>query len=158
MLPKTRRLLTLGLAAALLASCFSLVASAASAKRPSSRTTKQVTVRDVAARGTASKHRSGKRSRHVRRARGQRAPEPARIQEIQQALIDRGYLQPSATGKWDGASSEAMRRFQRENGLDETGKFDARSLIKLGLGPPTAGVAAPRELASTPDSSGNGKR
>lgn len=134
-------------------------ASAAARKNPSPSTSRrsQHPTRKASAQPHSSKQHSGKRSRRVRRARGQRTPEPARIQEIQQALIDRGFLAPPTTGRWDSTTSEAMRRFQRENGLEETGKFDARSLIKLGLGPPTAGVAAPRDVASNPGNHSNTK-
>lgn len=153
---KTRNRLILAVLAAVLALLFSPTAGIASTKKKQSKTVSKST-RQVSSKSAASKQKSSKRSRRARRARGQRAPEPARIQEIQQALIDRGYLEPPATGKWDDRSVEAMRRFQGEKGLDATGKFDALSLIKLGLGPPTAGVAAPREMASTPGNSNNGK-
>lgn len=88
--------------------------------------------------------RTSPRRRRIPRSQGQRQPTPERLREIQQALIGAGYLAGEPTGKWDAASAEAMRRFQRANGRPETGKADARSLIKLGLGPETAGKAAPR--------------
>lgn len=55
-----------------------------------------------------------------------------------------GYLASAPTGKWDTSTVQAMRRFQKAHGHSETGKPDALSLIKLGLGPETAGKAAPR--------------
>lgn len=149
-----RNLLALGVLAAVLAWLVAPTASFAQKNRRQGSTAAGKTVRRAPARHAtvkpaASKHRTSKRSRRVRQARGQRAPEAARIREIQQALIDRGHLARPATGSWDDRAVEAMRRFQSENGLDATGKFDAPSLIKLGLGPPTAGVGAPREIAST---------
>lgn len=76
-----------------------------------------------------------------------------RVEEIQQALIGAGYLNGSASGTWDDATRDAMRRYQSENGFSATGLPDAKSLMKLGLGPhplpadlePTAAaqVAAP---------------
>lgn len=90
--------------------------------------------------------RASQRRREPRR--GQQQPTPARIREIQQALIREGYLTGEPTGKWDAASSEAMRRYQQAHGHPITGKPDALSLIKLGLGPKTAGQAAPRPKTS----------
>ena len=149
-----RNWLALGVLVTLLAWLITPATGLARTNRRQSSTSAGKSARRAPARHTvvksaASQHRTSKRSRRVRRARGQRAPEPARIQVIQQSLIDHGYLAPPATGAWDDRSIEAMRRFQSESGLDATGKFDAPSLIKLGLGPPTAGVAAPREMAST---------
>jgi peptidoglycan hydrolase-like protein with peptidoglycan-binding domain len=48
-----------------------------------------------------------------------------------------------ATGKWDDSTTDAMKRFQTSQGLPPTGKLDALTLQKLGLGSQTAGVAAP---------------
>lgn len=75
--------------------------------------------------------------------RGQMAPTPQRIKEIQEALARAGAYQGEPTGKWDAASIEAMKRFQTAQGLDPTGKIDALSLQKLGLGSEVAGRAAP---------------
>lgn len=65
----------------------------------------------------------------------QQQPTPERYREIQQALIDRGFLEGEPTGKWDEATVAAMKRFQAEQQLQPTGKIDALSLIRLGLGP-----------------------
>ncbi|MGD0695434.1 MAG: peptidoglycan-binding domain-containing protein [Terriglobia bacterium] len=61
--------------------------------------------------------------------------QPDRIEEIQQALIGVGYLTTPATGKWDDPTRDAMRRYQTDNGFPATGLPDAKSLMKLGLGP-----------------------
>lgn len=153
-----RNLLAFALIAGLGLGLSAARAEARTGKKParSNSHTVKVATREAASHQKSAKQRGSKRSRS-RRARGQKVPEPARIREIQQALIDRGYLAPPATGKWDAASTEAMRRFQRENSLEETGKFDALSLIKLGLGPSTAGVGAPRALAAVTGESTNGK-
>jgi hypothetical protein len=65
----------------------------------------------------------------------QLAPTPDRYKEIQQALIAKGYLAGEPTGQWDGSSADALRRFQKEQNLEATGKIDSLSLIALGLGP-----------------------
>lgn len=80
---------------------------------------------------TASK---AKTQRRVRPAI-QQQPTPERYREIQQALIDRGFLEGEPTGRWDPASVEALKRFQADQQLQPTGKIDALSLIRLGLGP-----------------------
>jgi hypothetical protein len=66
----------------------------------------------------------------------QAAPTPDRYKEIQEALASKGYLQPEdASGKWDQASVEALKKFQADQKLDSTGKLNSLSLIALGLGP-----------------------
>ncbi|MGB7470495.1 MAG: peptidoglycan-binding domain-containing protein, partial [Candidatus Acidiferrum sp.] len=45
--------------------------------------------------------------------------------------------------KWDAATVDLMNKFQDAHGLSPTGKLDAKTLQKLGLGSQTAGVAAP---------------
>jgi hypothetical protein len=62
-------------------------------------------------------------------------PSPERYREIQKALADKGYLQSEPNGRWDDASVEALRNFQRDQDLDPSGKIDSLSLIALGLGP-----------------------
>ncbi len=97
---------------------------------------------------TVAKHSPGKRStirRTSSRSRYRRSNyryrisrmkmEPERIEEIQQALGKAGYLNQEPNGKWDDATVAAMRRYQSDNGFDVTGKPDAKSLMKLGLGP-----------------------
>lgn len=83
------------------------------------------------------KKRSGKssaRSGSTWRSR-QLAPEPGRYREIQQALIDKGYLEGPASGQWNQDSVDALRRFQREQNLQPSGKINSLSIIALGLGP-----------------------
>lgn len=65
----------------------------------------------------------------------QTQPDAARSRAIQEALQRAGYLATPPSGKWDAATAEAMTRYQKDQGYSATGKPDARSLIKLGLGP-----------------------
>lgn len=65
----------------------------------------------------------------------QQQPSPDRYREIQQALIDRGYLRQEATGQWDDNSTNALNRFKQDQNLKVDGKLDSLSLIALGLGP-----------------------
>jgi peptidoglycan hydrolase-like protein with peptidoglycan-binding domain len=62
-------------------------------------------------------------------------PNPERIQEIQQALVQAGYLKEEPNGRWDDQTREAMRRYQVDHGFPVTGLPEAKSLMKLGLGP-----------------------
>jgi peptidoglycan hydrolase-like protein with peptidoglycan-binding domain len=91
--------------------------------------------------------KSTKKSR--RRERGQKAPTPDRISEIQQALAKDGSFAGKPNGKWDPATVDAMKRFQETHGLNATGKLDAKTLQQLGLGSSTAGVAAPQLPANS---------
>lgn len=86
---------------------------------------------------------SPKKKKKTAAARRPAAPEPQRIREIQGALAKEGYYLGEPTGKWDDASVEAMKEFQSAHGLPATGKLEALSLQRLGLGSPVAGVAAP---------------
>lgn len=103
---------------------------------------------------TKKKHASSK-SRKKYRAKGQAAPTSDRIKEIQTALQREGAYDGQPTGKWDEATADAMRKYQDKNGLSPTGKIDALSLEKLGLGSGTAGKSAPAPAAtaSTPTAS-----
>jgi len=71
--------------------------------------------------------------------------QPERITEIQQALARAGYLNQEPTGKWDDPTRDAMRRYQEANGFPNSGLPEAKSLMKLGLGP----HPLPEELDST---------
>jgi peptidoglycan hydrolase-like protein with peptidoglycan-binding domain len=72
------------------------------------------------------------------------APTSDRIREIQNALIQADVYIGAPTGKWDAATIDAMKKFQQSNGLNPSGKLNALSLEKLGLGSTTAGRGAPR--------------
>ncbi|HXY26309.1 MAG TPA: peptidoglycan-binding domain-containing protein [Candidatus Acidoferrum sp.] len=92
--------------------------------------------------GATHSKKSTKKSR--RRERGQKAPTPERISEIQQALAKDGSFTGKPNGKWDESTIDAMKRFQETHGLNATGKLDAKTLQQLGLGSSIAGVAAPQ--------------
>jgi peptidoglycan hydrolase-like protein with peptidoglycan-binding domain len=115
-----------------------------------------------------STHSSSSKSSHKKkttRVKGQAAPTPERISEIQEALAKKGVLTNAPSGKWDDSTVEAMKKFQSTNGLTPSGKLDALTLQKLGLGSETAGLAAPtpppnsanrlRNLSSLPSDPSN---
>lgn len=82
----------------------------------------------------------------------QMSPAPERFREIQQALADKGYLSAAeADGSWNGASAEALKRFQADQKLEANGKINSLSLIALGLGPKRDTSAALKPPVS-PDS------
>lgn len=92
------------------------------------------------------KHISHKRRHSSRRQPGQKAPTPDRISEIQSALAREGYYHGDPNGKFDANTVAALQKFQSANGLDASGKLDAPTLQKLGLGSDIAGVAAPKPV------------
>ena len=65
----------------------------------------------------------------------QAKPTVERYMEIQKALHDRGYLEAPVDGKWGQDSVDALKRFQRDQSLEQDGKLGALSLVALGLGP-----------------------
>ena len=89
------------------------------------------------------KSASKKGKKGARRQPGQKAPTTDRINEIQTALARDGSFSSSPNGKWDDSTVDAVKRFQVGHGLNPTGRLDAPTLQKLGLGSTTAGVAAP---------------
>ncbi|HET9401094.1 MAG TPA: peptidoglycan-binding domain-containing protein, partial [Candidatus Acidoferrales bacterium] len=80
----------------------------------------------------------------VSRSRGQKAPTIDRVTEIQEALAKNGAYPNDPSGKWDSSTIDAMKKFQQTNGLTPSGKLNALTLQKLGLGSDVAGRAAPR--------------
>ena len=89
----------------------------------------------------SSSSKSKKKSKPT--AKGQKAPTPDRVREIQTALNRERALDGQPTGKWDNSTIDAMKKFQEVHGLNPTGKIDAATLEKLGLGSDTAGKGAP---------------
>ena len=72
----------------------------------------------------------------------QLAPTADRYKEIQSSLVSKGYLNQPANGVWNAQSEDALRRFQRDQNLEPTGKLNSLSLIALGLGARRTTVAA----------------
>jgi murein L,D-transpeptidase YcbB/YkuD len=97
----------------------------------------------------SSAHHSKSTKKTSVRERGQKAPTADRISEIQTALSKDGSFSGTPNGKWDDSTVDAMRKFQQAHGLNPTGKLDARTLQKLGLGSQTAGLAPPMPPVSS---------
>ena len=94
-------------------------------------------------------HHSKSTKKTTRRVQGQKAPAPERINEIQTALAKDGSFAGKPNGKWDTTTVDAMKRFQETHGLNPSGKLDAKTLQKLGLGSQTAGLAPPMPPVSS---------
>lgn len=91
--------------------------------------------------------KKGKSSKKTVAVNRQMAPTPERYKEIQQALVEKGYLKSEPNGVWDAQSADALRQFQTDKQLSPTGKLSSASLIALGLGPKTAAASAGQPTA-----------
>ena len=80
-----------------------------------------------------SKSKAKAKTAKVKKPATQQHPTAERYTEIEQALVDRGYL-PEANGIWDANSVEALKKFQHDQRLPSDGKLGALSLRALGLG------------------------
>jgi Putative peptidoglycan binding domain len=92
---------------------------------------------------------SSKRRKKSSRVRGQEKIDSERAQAIQEALIREHYLSGEATGTWNQASEEAMRRYQADHGWQSKTVPDSRALIKLGLGPSKDHLLNPESAMTT---------
>jgi peptidoglycan hydrolase-like protein with peptidoglycan-binding domain len=125
------------------------------AKAAASKSSRKKSTRKVSSR----RRRHRKESYRARLARQKLQPE--RIEEIQRGLVQAGYLNEEPTGKWDNSTREAMRSFQQDHSFPATGLPEAKSLMKLGLGPhplpeeldPAAQASANPQSLSTPGES-----
>jgi peptidoglycan hydrolase-like protein with peptidoglycan-binding domain len=106
--------------------------------------TKAATTKTASSTSSKSKSGKSKRTAVVRRA-VQQQPTAERYKEIQEALAAKGYFHGTADGSWGADSVDALKRFQREQNLEEDGKIGSLSLIALGLGPKRAASPAPEK-------------
>jgi hypothetical protein len=98
---------------------------------------------------SATGNRSSSRKKKTARTRGQQKIDSERAQSIQEALIREHYLNGEATGTWNQASEDAMRRYQSDHGWQSKTVPDARALIKLGLGPSHDHLLNPESAMTT---------
>lgn len=97
------------------------------------------THRSTASSRTRTSHKAAPKSQ-PHRLHGQQAIEPARVTEIQQALIREHYLTTEANGKWDATTEAAMQKYQADQGWQTRLMPDSRAIKKLGLGPDYSGA------------------
>jgi hypothetical protein len=84
-----------------------------------------------------------------RKPRGQQKIDSERAQAIQEALIREHYMTGEATGTWNQASEDAMRRYQADHGWQSKEVPDSRALISLGLGPSNDHLLNPESAMTT---------
>jgi hypothetical protein len=121
--------------------CFLLAVFAGSIALPQSRTASATSAAkkkktSVVSKSAATKKKSAKgvkgtKKKTVAAESRQMAPTPDRYREIQQALVDKGYLKSEPNGVWDDQSAEALKQFQTDQHLSPTGKISSLSLIGL---------------------------
>ena len=145
---RNNRRMTRLILAAMAVGSLTLPAAVAAQTSSAHKTTHKPATGSKATRTTTStakkSSKSGKSSsRKSKLVKGQAAPTPERINEIQGALAMKGAYTGETTGKWDDSTVEAMRKFQASHGLNPTGKMDALALQKLGLGSETSGMGVP---------------
>lgn len=87
--------------------------------------------------------------RKKKTTRGQKNIDSERAQQIQEALIREHYLTGDATGTWNQASEDAMRRYQADHGWQTKTVPDSRALISLGLGPSHDHLLNPESAMTT---------
>lgn len=126
--------------------------NAPAAAHPTSQSSSKASSHSPSGTATKKSPKSGRsRASHRRKSKkvkGQTAPTPERISQIQEALAAKGAFTGTPTGKWDDSTVDAMKNFQASKGLTPTGKLDALTLQKLGLGSETAGLAPPSPPAN----------
>lgn len=65
---------------------------------------------------------------------GAMASDPARVRQVQQALMDKGISNGGVVdGFWGARSTAALREFQRQQNLPVTGQIDSATTSALGL-------------------------
>ena len=124
----------------------STTSKGATPKKPASSAAKATAHKTSAHTTAAGRKRSRKKSAHVR---GQEKIDSERAQAIQEALIRAHYLSGEASGQWNQASEDAMRKYQADNGWQSKTVPDSRALIKLGLGPSKDHLLNPESAMTT---------
>ena len=153
-----KRLSPLGVALLFVAGCLTLLPAftqfaSARALKPargskshhSRRVSRQTSSSPQGSQFSSAKKSSKSKKSRTKKQKGQMVPTPDRIEEIQSALARGGYYKGEPNGKMGADTEDALKRFQEANGISPTGKIDALTLEKLGLGSDTAGVGAPKQ-------------
>jgi putative peptidoglycan binding protein len=110
-----------------------------------SRSTRAQSSRDKRGKAVASRGKRGRRDARGHSSR--REPQevstgtlrsgpgipPERVTEIQTALIKVGFLDGPATGLYDDATIDAVKQYQAQNGMQQTGLPSAPFLKRLGV-------------------------
>jgi peptidoglycan hydrolase-like protein with peptidoglycan-binding domain len=59
--------------------------------------------------------------------------QPANIQKAQETLKSKGLYKGEVTGKMDAATKDAVKSFQKQEGLNPTGHLNKDTRVKLGI-------------------------
>lgn len=140
----------LGAVCALALTC--VCASLAGAQNSSSDSARKPATPKTSTQSSTTHKSTGKKSSRRKkssRVRGQQKIDSERATAIQEALIREHYLNGEATGKWNQACEEAMRRYQADHGWQSKVVPDSRALIKLGLGPSKDHLLNPESAMTT---------
>jgi Putative peptidoglycan binding domain len=107
------------------------------------------------------KSKKTSKARNPPRKRGQQAIDSQRTTEIQQALVQSGYLKSDhVSGKLDDTTKLALTKMQADHGWQTKIVPDSRALIQLGLGPDQSAIinkntavlsSIPKTAAEVPD-------
>lgn len=76
------------------------------------------------------------------------AVDQEKIRKAQQALKDKGHYEGEVDGIMGPKTREAMKKFQKAEGIQETGRLDAETMAKLGL--QTTGAADTSGSSASP--------
>ncbi len=64
--------------------------------------------------------------------------QPETIQKAQQALKEKGFYKGEVSGKMDGVTRDAIKAFQAQQGIRETGRLNKETRQRLGIEAVTA--------------------
>jgi peptidoglycan hydrolase-like protein with peptidoglycan-binding domain len=75
------------------------------------------------------------------------------VKQAQQKLKDSGDYMGQVDGKFGSKTAQAVKQFQKKNGLQQSGRLDRDTLGKLGVGTTASGSSAPPAAAPSSGSS-----
>ncbi len=91
----------------------------------------------------------------------------SQIEELQQALNDKGFDVGKVDGKWGPETQAALRNFQQKQGMTSSGELDTNTVQALGLdvnqfasgeSSTTTGSGGSQTIPSVPKNSPNGSQ
>ena len=159
--PTATRRMRYGAACAVILACASVAAAGSrpqnaagdASKAPTATTHTATKPSSTGTKPTGTAHTAtAKHSSHRKksaRVRGQQKIDSERARTIQEALIREHYLTGEATGTWNQACEDAMRKYQGDHGWQTKEVPDSRALIKLGLGPSKDHLLNPESAMTT---------
>ena len=115
--------------------CVCLTAGSSAQQDSATISKKPATSKAGASHKSSSASKSRSRRKKSSKVRGQQKIDSDRARSIQEALIREHYMTGEASGTWNQASEDAMRKYQADHGWQSKQVPDSRALIKLGLGP-----------------------